>query len=151
MTNGGRGLRWAKAAAQGSITDHCGHRRDGAERLKGGVWNPSNANRDMKAAMVRVNPDLAWVTSHTCRKTVVTRLDEAGPSVREIADRLGHAKPSLTQDVPLGPQRCVATVPQPLLLRLVIKWSRTAERAGQSCSDLRVLEGGGGGNRTPVL
>lgn len=41
-------------------------------------------------------------TSHTFRKTAATRLDEAGLSARQIADQLGHAHPSLTQDVYLG-------------------------------------------------
>jgi integrase len=44
----------------------------------------------------------SWVKSHTFRKTVATRLDEAGLSARAIADQLGHAKPSMTQDVYLG-------------------------------------------------
>lgn len=44
----------------------------------------------------------AWVTSHVFRKTVATRLDEAGLSARLIADQLGHAKPSMTQDVYMG-------------------------------------------------
>lgn len=70
--------------------------------LKRGVRNPSNANRDMKAAILRGNPALTWLTSHTARKTVATRLDEAGLSAREIADHLGHAKPSMTQDVYMG-------------------------------------------------
>jgi integrase len=83
--------------------------------LKGGVRNPSNANRDMKAAMVRANPDLSWVTSHTCRKTVATRLDEAGLSAREIADHLGHAKPSMTQDVYMGRGVASAAAAQALL------------------------------------
>lgn len=68
----------------------------------GEARNPSNANRDMKAALLRVDPDLAWVTSHVWRKTVATRLDEAGLSARAIADHLGHAKPSMTQDVYMG-------------------------------------------------
>ncbi len=42
--------------------------------------------------MVRANPGLSWVTSHTCRKTVATRLDEAGLSAREIADRRGKRR-----------------------------------------------------------
>lgn len=44
----------------------------------------------------------SWVTSHIFRKTVATRLDEAGLSARQIADQLGHAHPSLTQDTYLG-------------------------------------------------
>jgi Phage integrase family len=48
-----------------------------------------------------------WVTSHTFRKTVATRLDEAGMSARQIADQLGHSRPSMTLDVYLGRQRSV--------------------------------------------
>jgi integrase len=44
----------------------------------------------------------SWLTSHVFRKTVATRLDEAGHSAREIADQLGHEKPSMTQDVYMG-------------------------------------------------
>jgi integrase len=44
----------------------------------------------------------SWVTSHVFRKTVATRLDEAGLSARQIADQLGHAHPSITQDVYMG-------------------------------------------------
>jgi integrase len=40
-----------------------------------------------------------WVTFRTFRKTVATRLDEAGLTARQIADILGHAHPSMTQDV----------------------------------------------------
>ncbi|MGY1593174.1 tyrosine-type recombinase/integrase [Geodermatophilus sp. SYSU D00708] len=54
---------------------------------------------------MRQVPDRAgfdWVTSHVFRKTVATRLDEAGLSARQIADHLGHTRPSLTQDVYMG-------------------------------------------------
>jgi integrase len=33
------------------------------------------------------------------RKTAATLLDDAGLSARQIADHLGHSKPSVTQDV----------------------------------------------------
>jgi hypothetical protein len=46
----------------------------------------------------------SWVTSHTFRKTVATRLDEAGFTPRQVADHLGHANPSMTLDVYLGRQ-----------------------------------------------
>ncbi|WP_026453884.1 site-specific integrase [Saccharomonospora iraqiensis] len=36
------------------------------------------------------------------RRTAATLLDEAKLTAREIADQLGHAKPSMTQDVYLG-------------------------------------------------
>jgi integrase len=45
---------------------------------------------------------LAWITSHSFRKTNATILDEAGLSARQIADQLGHARPSLTMDVYMG-------------------------------------------------
>jgi integrase len=48
------------------------------------VRNPSNANRDLRAAAQRVDPELEWVTSRTFRKTIATRLDEVGLSARTI-------------------------------------------------------------------
>lgn len=44
----------------------------------------------------------SWVTRHTFRKTAATLLDEGGLPVREIADQLGHANVSMTQDVYFG-------------------------------------------------
>src|SRR3954453_1151244 len=46
----------------------------------------------------------SWVPSHSFRKTVATRLDEAGFSPRQVADQLGHANPSMTLDVYFGRQ-----------------------------------------------
>lgn len=66
-----------------------------------GVRNPSNAQRGLRAVLDRVG-GYDWVVPHTFRKTVATRLDEAGLSAREIADHLGHARPSMTQDVYMG-------------------------------------------------
>lgn len=62
--------------------------------------DPHNTAGDLRPVLDRLGFD--WVTSHVFRKTVATRLDEAGFSAREIADVLGHARPSLTQDVYLG-------------------------------------------------
>jgi integrase len=45
---------------------------------------------------------LSWITSHNFRKTTATILDSAGQSARQIADQLGHARPSMTQDVYMG-------------------------------------------------
>ncbi|MFI0404946.1 tyrosine-type recombinase/integrase [Actinomadura sp. 3N508] len=71
--------------------------------LFGGMRNPSNANRDVKEVLARIDAErFGWVTSHTFRKTVATRLDEASLSARAIADHLGDAKPSMTQDVYMG-------------------------------------------------
>lgn len=65
---------------------------------RAGVWrDPSNTSRDLRLARDRAGYE--WVTSHVFRKTVATLMDEAGMTAREIADQLGHARPSLTQDV----------------------------------------------------
>ena len=71
--------------------------RKGKQR-DSGVWrDPSNTSRDLREARDRAG--FGWVTSHVFRKTVATVLDEAGLTAREIADQLGHDRPSLTQDV----------------------------------------------------
>ncbi len=62
--------------------------------------DPSNTQADLRTVLNRLGYD--WVSSHTFRKTVATRLDEAGMSARQIADQLGHARPSMTLDVYLG-------------------------------------------------
>jgi integrase len=45
---------------------------------------------------------LAWIRSHSLRKTTATALDQAGQTARQIADQLGQANVSITQDVYLG-------------------------------------------------
>ena len=66
----------------------------------GRVRDSSNTTADLRRALT--DAGFGWVTSHTFRKTVATRLDEAGLSARQIADHLGHAAPSMTQDVYMG-------------------------------------------------
>ena len=68
----------------------------------GGWRDPSNTSRDLRAA--RGTAGFTWVTSHVFRKTCATILDEAGLSARAIADQLGHARPSMTQDVYMARQ-----------------------------------------------
>jgi integrase len=67
---------------------------------RGGFRDPNNVRRELGEA--RGAGDLSWVTSHTFRKTAATILDEAALSARLIADQLGHARPSMTQDVYLA-------------------------------------------------
>lgn len=55
-----------------------------------------------EASQPEAGDALAWITSHSFRKTTATILDEAGQSARQIADQLGHARPSMTQDVYMG-------------------------------------------------
>lgn len=72
-----------------------------ATRGRGGSWrDPSNTSRAFREARERAGFD--WVTSHVFRKSVATILDEAGMTAREIADQLGHARVSMTQDVYMG-------------------------------------------------
>ncbi|MDT7586728.1 MAG: hypothetical protein QOE32_4278, partial [Pseudonocardiales bacterium] len=66
----------------------------------GGWRDPSNTSRDLREA--RGSKEFAWVTSHVFRKTCATILDESDLSARQIADQLGHAKVSMTQDNYLG-------------------------------------------------
>ena len=47
----------------------------------------------------RVKAGYPWLTSHVFRKTAATILDEQHLTARQIADVLGHARPSMTQDV----------------------------------------------------
>ena len=67
---------------------------------KGLLRDPNNTSGDLRQALDRAG--FSWATSHTFRRTVATRLDDAGLSARQIADHLGHSRPSLTQDVYLG-------------------------------------------------
>jgi len=63
----------------------------------GGFRDPNNVRRDLRTA--RGEGALAWITSHSFRKTTATILDGAGQSARQVADQLGHSRPSMTQDV----------------------------------------------------
>lgn len=66
----------------------------------GGHRDPNNVERDHRR--VRHGTPFEWVVPHTYRKTVATMLDRQGLSARTIADQLGHAPISMTQDVYMG-------------------------------------------------
>jgi integrase len=66
----------------------------------GGLRDPSNTQADLREAFAAAG--FGSISSHALRKTAATLLDAAGLSAREIADQLGHSKPSLTQDVYMG-------------------------------------------------
>ena len=66
----------------------------------GGFRDPANTRRGIREA--RGEDALAWITSHNFRKTVATLLDSGDFTAREIAHQLGHARPSMTQDVYMG-------------------------------------------------
>lgn len=62
-----------------------------------GWRHPSNMQRSIRRMRFRIG--YPHFTTHVGRKSVATALDEAGHTAREIADVLGHARPSMTQDV----------------------------------------------------
>jgi integrase len=68
--------------------------------VNGGFRDPANVRRELREA--RGKEALAWITSHTFRKTAATILDEAALSARLVADQLGHSRTSTTQDFYLG-------------------------------------------------
>lgn len=64
--------------------------------IEGNVRDPRNTMRDC------VSPgtgSASPASAHSFRKSVATALDQAGLSVRAIAEYLGHENPSITQDV----------------------------------------------------
>lgn len=96
--------RWAVTMLRARLDDA---RADGQSAASpvfpdslGGLRDPSNTLRVLREC--RGTDGFAWVTSHVFRKTAATILDDAGLSSRLIADQLGHAKPSMTQDVYLA-------------------------------------------------
>lgn len=68
--------------------------------MTGKLRNPSNTTADLRRVFDDAGFD--WVTSHTFRRTVATRLEAAGLTPREVSDHLGHRQVSMTQDVYLG-------------------------------------------------
>lgn len=82
--------------------------RLGCESCGGVGWHPAlktakqNEKRPEAMPLCHDVPPFAWVTFHTFRKTVATRLDEINLTAREIADQMGHSQPSMTQDVYMG-------------------------------------------------
>lgn len=63
----------------------------------GTLRDPDNMGKQWRE--VRDSLGLPDVTSHSFRKTIATLIDDAGLSARIGADQLGHARPSMTQDV----------------------------------------------------
>lgn len=67
--------------------------------------NVQRAVRNFRERAVRDGGDpavFANFTTHVSRRTVLTLLDDAGQSPRQIADLAGHARVSMTQDVYMG-------------------------------------------------
>lgn len=85
-----------------------------AARVGSRLWRWHGRSRDLRIACG--SEDFAWATSHVFRKTAATGMDRAGLSARQIADQLGHAKISMTQDHYLG-RRSVGREPADALDR----------------------------------
>ena len=66
----------------------------------GNLRDASNPAADLRDAFD--NAGFGWATSHVLRKTTASVLDAGGLSAREIADQLGHARPSITMDRYMG-------------------------------------------------
>jgi integrase len=62
----------------------------------GGWRDPSNTRRVLRE--VRTDAGYGWLTSHAYRRGVATILDSGGETARAVADQLGHAQVSMTQD-----------------------------------------------------
>lgn len=70
-----------------------------------GLDNTLDLFAQLKEAIQPTDSDkLAWIRSHTLRKTTATALDQAGHTARQIADQLGQSKVSITQDTYMGRQ-----------------------------------------------
>ena len=67
---------------------------------RGGYRDRNNVSAAFR--QIRDGTAFEWVRPHTFRKTVATILDSSGASARLIADQLGHARISMTQDVYMG-------------------------------------------------
>jgi integrase len=63
----------------------------------GTLRDPDNFGKQWRE--VRDDLGLPDVSSHSFRKSVATLIDDSGLSARIGADQLGHARPSMTQDV----------------------------------------------------
>lgn len=62
----------------------------------GGWRDPSNTRRVLRE--LRTDLGYEWLTSHAYRRGVATILDDGGATARAVADQLGHAQVSMTQN-----------------------------------------------------
>lgn len=83
-----------------------------------GNWRDLN-NIQKLMRYVRKHVDgLHWITTHTFRRTVATRLDAAGFTPMDVANQLGHSRPSMSQDAYMdrsiaGPRRAADILGRP--------------------------------------
>lgn len=77
--------------------------RDGGLFVPGAWRDPNNTDRSIRK--FREAAGYVWFTSHVCRRTAATILDEQGLTPREISGYIGHARPSFTQDNYMDPKQ----------------------------------------------
>jgi integrase len=90
----------SRAVRAGASTAGAGAEKPVFPAPLGGWRDPSNTQADLRATFS--DAGFGHITSHVIRKTTATLLDHAGLSAGAIADQLGHANPSLTQDCGLA-------------------------------------------------
>lgn len=77
------------------------------------AWrDPNNTTRSIRKFRDKVG--YPWFTSHVCRHTAATIMDEQGLTPREMAGYLGHARPSFTQDHYMDRRQQSGLVPRAL-------------------------------------
>ena len=64
--------------------------------LAGGLRDPSNTQKMLRSTFVRAG--FPGLTSHAFRAALGTLMDQSGRTARNVADQLGHSKPSFSQD-----------------------------------------------------
>lgn len=97
--------RWRTVVAPQRVMDLLRKRRERMPKneldlvfpsMLGKLRDPSNTGADWRANRDRLG--MEGFKSHGFRKTVATALDGEGLTARDIAEFLGHANPSMTQD-----------------------------------------------------
>lgn len=69
----------------------------GTTRFPSKMGQPRDRNNVLKSLRrVLLKAEINWAGSHTFRRTVATWMDEAGASLAEIANQLGHADTNVT-------------------------------------------------------
>lgn len=87
--------------------------------LGGSLRDPSNVAHHVRDLLNAAG--MPWATAHTFRRTVATRLHDAGLTDREVSNFVGHAKVSMAQDVYLDRRQPVTEIAAQVLDRPVLQ------------------------------
>ncbi|TWP51325.1 site-specific integrase [Lentzea tibetensis] len=94
----------------------------------GGLQDPDNTRKRLRKVLA--GSEWEGLHPHAFRHLVATQLDAAGLTAREIADYLGHAQVSMTQDVYMNRGTVGETAARPLEGLLT---ETTGQALGRSC------------------